>query len=262
MNGALALAIALAAHGNPYLASPGGSAPPELGGTNSTLRYVVSIDFCRHGALWAVRGTSGWYRALREMGASRLSFAKLPYDLDLPEVFAIAFAGAVNWGIMAEGPKSSLVWSPTWKHTGGRAKPWTVHVWESPLLRAPEPPRSGLGPTRDALREALNRALDFSNRAGLDFFPEEFTQALGLLDSPSPAIPYHPDMLPWTGYSLLARQITAAAAKGFVFGGMGSFSDLGFDSPALNEEYRTLLAALYETVVRSLLVAANSFEPR
>ena len=45
MDGELALAIALAAHGNAYIAARRESGPAELVDTNSTLQYVDSLVF-------------------------------------------------------------------------------------------------------------------------------------------------------------------------------------------------------------------------
>lgn len=287
MNGELALAIALAAHGNAYLASPLESKPPELMGANSTLQYVDSIVFrevvvreavpstieASRGAdrgaredMPAAGGTAEWYDKLKSTGASRLWVLKLPYTLDLPEVMATAFANSIPWAIQADYKEASVVWSPRWELSGSpdRSQPWEVYAeLETSRLGAGRPPHSELRETRVALREKLEQALDFSKRANLDYFPDDFSQAVALLESDSPAIPYHPDLLPDAGYDLPARQIIAAAAKGWVFGGMMSFNDLGsFPSPALAEEYESLLVPLYETVVQAILSAANAFESR
>lgn len=284
MNGEMALAIALTTYGNVYLASSPDTKPPELFGTHSTFRYVGSIAFQdsertvsssasadahrrteggRSEEPSAAGGTASWYLRLRRLGTTRLWISKLPYQLELPEVLAAAFADTVLWGIHAEYANSSSIWSVRWKHEGGhgRARPWKVHVYESFATSPEQHPHAGLESVADSLRTVLRKALDFSTRAKLDFFPADFSQSLALLDSKSPEIPYHPDLLPASRYPLLARQVVASAAKAWVFGGMGSFNDLGFDSPALEEEYNSLLPTLYGTVVGALLAGANSFEP-
>jgi|SRR2546422_3588831 len=279
MDGELALAIALTAHGSAFLASPGDAPPLELTGTNSTLQYVSAISFQASEAevkaqstadtlrrtergrfedLRSPYGTSAWFLQLRRAVASGLRTVKLPIKLDLPEVYAAAFSGGIPWAILVDYPKSSGLWIPRWKHEGG-AKPWKVHVTGSTITNPPQQASIGLTPAAESLREVLKRALDFSTRAKLEWFPDDFSKALALLDSQAPEIPYHPDLLPSGGYSLLARQVTASATKAYVFGGMGSFNDLGFKHRAFNTEYKALLPSLYNTVVDALLAAANSF---
>ena len=280
MEGELALAIALAAHGNAYLASAASSKPPELVGTSSTLQYVNSLVFReaetggpfssaaegirrteqgRFEDIGAFGGTSAWYLKLRREGASRLRIVKLPIQLDLPEVDATAFAGGIPWAIQVDFPSFYGLWIPRWKHEGGRKKPWKVHLDGFTVAQPAQWSRPDLVASANSLHKALDRALEFSNRAKLDYFPDDFTQALALLSSPCPEIPHHPDLLPTTGYSVLARQVIASAARAWVFGGMMSFNDLGFDDLTLNDEYKALLPRLYETVVNALLSATNSF---
>jgi len=280
MHGELALAIALAAHGNAYLGSPRDSMPPELVGTNSTLQYVNLLVF--HGIegdiplssaaqvvrrteqgrfedLKSPQGTSAWFLKLRRAGATKLSVAKLPVQLDLPEVIAASFSGGIPWAIEVDTPSSSWVWIPRWKHEGGSKKSWSVYVSGFAVTPSRGAPLPDLTVVAKSMHSTLTQALDFSIRAKLEFFPDDFSQALALLDSQSPEIPNHPDLLPPIGYSLLARQLTASASRAWVFGGMMSFNDLGFKELELEDEYKALLPGLYDTVVNALLSAANSY---
>jgi len=184
---------------------------------------------------------------------------KLAIRPDLPEVFATAFTGGIPWAVQVESPGYSGLWIPRWKHEGGVKRAWKVYVNGFTVSHPAHQSPPELTAIAKSLREGLDGALDFSSRAKLDFFPDDFSQALALLSSPSPEIPHHPDLLPSLGYSVLARQIIASAARAWVFGGMMSFNDLGFKPFALDEEYKVLLPRLYETVVNSLLSAANSF---
>ena len=277
MDGELAFAIVLAAYGNAHIASVQESTPPELLGTNSTLRHVSSVAFLASDAalesaadairrteqgrfedLHSPRGTSAWFRGLRRAGASRIHVGRLPTQLDLPEVDAVSSSGGISWTIRIEYPSSFRLWVPRWKHEGGE-KPWKVSITGSTIPYVHPQTKVGLIETAESLYAALERALDFSTRARLDWFPDDFSEALALLRSQTPEIPYHPDLFPSGGYSLLARQVAASATKAYVFGGMGSFNDLGFESLGLNTEYKLLLPTLYTAVTDALLGAANSF---
>ncbi|SRR6266581_4658400 len=280
MHGEIALAIALAAHGNAYLGSPRDSTPPELLGANSTLQYVGSLMFReieggmplssaaeagrrteqgRFEDLKSPQGTSAWYLKLLRAGATRFSVAKLPVQLDLPVGIAASLSGGTPWVIEVDTPSSPWVWVPRWRHEGGSRKPWRVSVSGFAMTPSRGSPLPNLPAVAKSMHATLTQALDFSIRAKLEFFPDDFSQALALLDSQSPEIPYHPDLLPPVGYSLLARQLTASAARAWVFGGMMSFDDLGFKESKLEDEYKALLQDLYDTVVNALLSAANSY---
>lgn len=277
MDGELAFAIALAAHGNAFVASAEESRPAELFDTNSTLQHASSVTFRegeaslqsaadairrteqgRYEDLRSPKGTSAWFLRLRRAAGSRLQVVKLPTQLDLPEVYAASFSGAIPWAILVDYPSTFGLWIPRWKHEDGK-KPWKVSVTGFTVARPPSQPHLQLQAAANSLRAALERALDFSTRAKLEWFPTDFSHALGLLSSQSPEIPYHPDLLPPRGYSLLSRQVTASAAKAWVFGGMGSFNDLVLKGHGLKAEYKGLLPDVYNSVVNALLAAANSF---
>lgn len=80
-----------------------------------------------------------------------------------------------------------------------------------------------------------------------------------MTDSPSPEPPYHPDMLPQTGYSVEARQLLAMATRSWVFGGMGSWNDVGFGDPDVQAEYEEITSRLYGAVVDAIRAATKAF---
>lgn len=70
---------------------------------------------------------------------------------------------------------------------------------------------------------------------------------------------YHKDLIVEKNYSLTARQILFAAGSAWVFGGMGSWNDLGFDTKEDNKKYEDLSAKLFNAINQSVLAAANSY---
>ena len=72
-------------------------------------------------------------------------------------------------------------------------------------------------------------------------------------------MPFHPDLLPDTGFSLEARQILASAAQADVFGGMGSWNDMGFEQVDTQREYKKVTKELYEAIKLDIIMASNSF---
>jgi len=81
--------------------------------------------------------------------------------------------------------------------------------------------------------------------------------ALKLGDAPDPVPPYHPDMFPPTAYGRPARRLLAMATRADVFGGMGSWNDLGFEPGEATREYEEISAELYATVAAAFVAAVN-----
>src|SRR2546430_1039332 len=127
-------------------------------------------------------------------------------------------------------------------------------VSPSPHLRRWRPLRDA----KDELEVAVRRAEGFSSEVQEDWFSEQFRKALTLLQSDQPVPPYHPDMLPEKGYTIDARRLLAAAAASWVFGGMGSFNDLGFRERGINREYHQVADRLFSAVLDAILSAVNS----
>jgi hypothetical protein len=63
------------------------------------------------------------------------------------------------------------------------------------------------------------------------------------------------------GYSLEARRLVAAAVRSWVFGGMGSWNDIGFSDPALLSVYNSVSEDLYMSVIEGFRDGINSLEP-
>jgi hypothetical protein len=84
----------------------------------------------------------------------------------------------------------------------------------------------------------------------------EFGAALALRDATDAELPY-PDVFP-DSHPPEARHVAAMAARAWVFGGMGSWNDLGFESTEVRARYDQLSASLYSAVLRALVDATNT----
>jgi hypothetical protein len=58
-------------------------------------------------------------------------------------------------------------------------------------------------------------------------------------------------------YSREARQLLSACERAWVFGGMGSWNDLGFREGDLQRRYDQVTPSLYEAVVGGIAAAVN-----
>lgn len=207
-----------------------------------------------------------WFRFMRASGARRLWHIAFAWGRrDIAEHQAVAFAGGVPMAIQADLPGAFELWYPAWRYEGGAgSKPWTVEYRSLMFDTNHALPQLELGVVKARLRDAIAQAELFARGAGdsTRYWAEWFSKALRLLDDTSPNPPYHPDMLPEEGYSLAARQILAAAAQAYVFGGMGSWNDLWLDEEGARREYERVTRELYESIKLATVAAPNSFPPQ
>jgi hypothetical protein len=69
-------------------------------------------------------------------------------------------------------------------------------------------------------------------------------------------IDFHPDMLP-PAHPPTARHLAAMAARGSVFGAMGSWNDQYFSQPEDEAQYREVSRRLYAAVRTAFLASVN-----
>jgi hypothetical protein len=265
VNGELAALAAVAAYGSPWLAGAGANPAPDLLGSNSCFQFVhvLVAELPANGLLrrtGTVQGTAAWLAALRERGVDRLVLlTNLPMSGDLPPHIASAFANAGGWGLLASGAVPSTLWTVRWDVGAPNApdsRIWDLTATSTPFDH-PQPPVSSVEDARSILRSALREIEEFANRSGLDDWSPWFARAEALLDAPAPSPPYHADMLP-SDASLQRRQLAAAAVQAWVFGGMGSWNDMGPSDSALPGEYEQVSRQLYDALLNALSAATYS----
>ena len=89
---------------------------------------------------------------------------------------------------------------------------------------------------------------------------EQFEKSRAILDSISPEDSYyHKDLIQLENYSLTAKQILFSAGSAWVFGGMGSWNDLGFDRKEDNDTYDRLSSQLYSMINEAIIAGINTY---
>jgi hypothetical protein len=274
MNGELAQVIALVSHGNQFL-SGAWKAPPELFPQNSTFRYVSDLSFKRKSTKLAIfrreetvaTDTSAWFESLKRAGTKRLGLAFCNYarrvsqiisptfgqsgggetlffsrSKSVPQHVAAAFAGGGDWVIEAESDNRTELWRPLWsvqERENRSEKIWSVEY--SATVGPPDPiALPGLQEAVSDLQNALTAGETFAEEHDLVYWADLFEEALELLHNPAPAIPYHADLVP-SSFVAQNRRVLASACKAWVFGGMGSWNDTGFETDISFELYRALM---------------------
>lgn len=241
------------------------------------------------------RGAADWLRLLQRTGHTSLAaycVPRAPASTGMPPVDSRAngpapahpppadwqtagFAnGGCRWLIGASSPAGADYWESHWQLLAGpevseaseapdatdAPQVQTGATWAlqfSRVIRAdarPPPVVLSLPMARQALLQALVAARGFATAQALPGFAEVFGQAHGLLlgHGEPPA-----DTLCGAPLPSDARRLAAAAQAAWVFGGMGSWNDQGFEGAA-QASFEQVSAELYGCLCQALAAAANA----
>lgn len=260
MQGILAQQIALTTYGNAYLSGVPGVDWKVFFPSNSTFSFCEYVRFVDRGA-----GEAGaedapyaaepvaWFEKLSRNGVSRL---RLACGLLPGEQYPRWFNEAVT-------PKGSDIWDARWE-IGDQSHP-DQKIWRVTYARVEkdQPPVQlpPVNPT-DLIRRfaaSLMESGDLARRHGMDWFAKAFDNGRAALDGkPIDAVGY--DLAPDAILTPDARRLLAAVQASWVFGGMGSWNDVGFEG-ADREIYLRSSQELYRALNEAVIVAANVCSP-
>lgn len=172
--------------------------------------------------------------------------------------------GGGRWLLETTGPNGSDYWEGRWEvgdQSRADRKIWQVTYGR---IAANQPSPLQIPIDLEGLRQRLAKNLTeisaFARHHNLDGFAKAFESGQSNLESSSPGTGlYHNDMLS-THMSLAASQLLSAAQSSWVFGGMGSWDDLGFEGDE-QSTYENLSEDLYRLLNDSIVSAANSTAP-
>jgi hypothetical protein len=272
VHGELAQVIALAAHGSAWLRGITAGAPPPLENGNSTFQYVRRVRFeIRRSSFrpaTSASGVGGWLEGAREREIDRF-WLSIPEPgavttdgHEVPDRMLVAFAGAGRWFLVGTSrDQSRELWRASWA-VGDEEAPdqriWDVEYRGEPSADAGSPLRPEISASAERLIGALEEIEVFARDQRLGDWADWFADARRLGAAEHPQAPYHPDMLPALGFAKPARQLLAMATRAWVFGGMGSWNDLGFEARTQEDEYNRLSAKLYSSVLGAFVAAVNA----
>jgi len=169
--------------------------------------------------------------------------------------------GGARWIIEAVRDGGSDLWEG-----GDRfAEPKTRQPWTAGYTRIATGwtrPREPMRPMADAIRaldETLEKIAAFA-RTHADNFVQAFETAREALRDPQAKIVRSDELLPFAALSTEASQLWAAAESAWVFGGMGSWNDMGFDGDD-GKLYDQLSSTLFNLLNEAMTLVANSTFP-
>jgi hypothetical protein len=261
MNAELAQLIALATHASAWLAGDR-SALADLGPDGQLFRWVADALYVAHDGR-TDEDAVGWVEGLQARGIARVRVvipqpgSQTEGGLTVDDRMLAGFANSGTAWALATGAGPAEAWVGEWG-LGDREREdqriWGVRYRGRQLDGEPDLLVAPVADALAALEAALRHAADFARRGEyMGNWAEVFEDALGTTAEPD-GLALLPASAPAD-----ARRLSAMAASSWVFGGMGSWNDMGFasDDP-MGAEYETVSADLYAAVLGGLSAAANA----
>jgi hypothetical protein len=258
MNQPVAQAVALATHVNGALA--GLPLAPFFPG-HSTCAGCESVRFLdapparlrKPVSTLCAATPDAWFGWLADAGARRAVLEWIPpqaepaADAPAPAVFRAANG---HWALETRhGRAAARRWSASWApHRVGRDKLWRVEYTASSRGRAEPPPIGDLGVERTRLAVAIEDAQAFSTAHQLAPVAERLAQARDTLATGT--LHGSADLAPEGLLGAPARSLLDACQSAWVFGGLGTWSELLLEGP----QHRDFLITA-DALLRALVAA-------
>ncbi|WP_283195725.1 hypothetical protein [Rhizobium sp. AN80A] len=267
MNGTVAQLAALACHGNAHLKNGG---VPSFFPSNSTCKFCDEISFVvfKRSFFGKVKEKEiastpdDWFEYLTGKNAKSLKLAYSPQSSSATDdrMSAGFVGGGGRWGIEVLLPNDkSEYWVARWQVWNQNAPERRIWRVTYAMVSTGKTPRDGALPIRnvtDALERSLEEIHSFSERNNCGGFTEAFAKALDTLRSGNKH-GYHQDISRDGLLSKEAELILDACQSASVFGGMGSWNDMGFDG-AEQAEYERVSDQLFCYINNAIVAAVNS----
>jgi hypothetical protein len=268
MQGTITQIIALVLYGNRFLTT---GEYDDFYPSNSVFNFCRAVTFVRQPStegesneLPYASSPQQWFERLCEDGIHGLRVHYTPLNDDkISDRMMVGFVGGGGrWLIEALRDSNSDYWEARWNTTGKKEtddRIWTVTYSQvGSHSRQAEPSCATLGLVTKELKRLLPRVQSFAELHRLDGFARCFLNARKALVASEPlSTVCHSDIAPSGTLRREAQALLAAAQAGWVFGGMGSWNDLGFDGED-QLTYNALSDQLYAALNRAVVEATNT----
>jgi hypothetical protein len=266
MQGTIAQTLGLAMHGNAFLR---GLEIGDFWPDATFFRYCRQVEFLavdsrasERREIRAAADPVAWLRSFEDgCRGLRVHFVSRD-EPGLGDMMTVGFAGGGSrWLIEEVGGARPFIWSDEWSVGDPDAEDgriWSVTYRGIPAAAVACPADSpSLDRVERDLAETLEAIAGFAERIGSDH-AGSFRRALACLGADPPCEPtYYRDVAPVGLLSCHAQRILGACHTGWVFGGMGSWSDGAYGEADAPEGDR-LSEALFDALQLALAAVANS----
>jgi len=268
MNIPIAQIVALTCYGNALLQ---GIPVGEFFPGNSTCIFCDRVTFVtiKKSFFWKpkekeIAGTPDqWFRLLGASGAIGIRLSRTPQNIPhISDRMAAGFVGGGGtWSMEVMFPKNqSAYWVArwdVWNQNAPEQRIWRVTYGRVSSGATTKPEPGDLQKTAMRLTQALRDIHSFSMKHDCGVFTQRFADALETLESGGKNLHgYHRDLAPKGCLPAPARTILDACQEAWVFGGMGSWNDMGFDGGD-QKEYERVSDQLFQILNQAIAAAAN-----
>ncbi len=271
MNGTTSQLLSLITFGNSYLKT--GQLPDDYYPANSVFKFCNTVNFMHLSSLPDGTTTEkevaatpiGWFKLLKQEGCQELKAYYHPTEGNnsgTPDHKMAGFVGGGGtWLIEAIYPTYSDFWAARWQVT--RQDDPEQNIWSVNYGRTVHQTNTiNFKPDTEDIRKGLHSVLNniklFAEQHQLSNWASIFDKALQVLQGKIPADGWLDQQMSKEGYEPRDLQLIYAAMTTHVFGGMGSWNDLGFEKPEDNARYEELSFRLYDYMNRALIGGINS----
>lgn len=273
MTGIVAQIIALTAYGNDFLKQ--GNIPVDFYSANTTFQHCNKVDFREFKRQFfflkpkehaVANDPIEWFHYLKSEGCVKL---RLYFEHSDDQSFAKDYklaglvGGGGTWLIEAVYDNYSNYWANRWEVSHKNApnnKIWTVNYGMTAKKQKSINLQIDNQEIKEQFRLTLTEISAFAVQQNLNDWSDQFEAAKITLDSLTPETHfYHTDLIPIDKYSLTAKQLVFAAGTAWVFGGMGSWNDLGFSNKENEETYDRLSEQLYSSINEAIIAGTNTY---
>lgn len=269
MQTSLAQMVALVCHGNVALR---GEAATGVSLAHSTCQFCEFVQYIAGGkagkgeaaTVTLAESSEIWLQQLGPRGILGLRLHQRAQNIasEFPDRMSSAFAGGGRlWrieGLRRDG--TSEFWLSKWEV--GNRDATDRRIWRVTYGLCEVSPTTAfnlrsLSAILSDLRGALTEIRAFSEVNHCGGFTRCFEVALTALDNPNADIGYHKDLYPPGKLNDLAVSLLKAAQSAWVFGGMGSWNDMGFEG-STQAEYERVSERLFELLNEAVEAAVTS----
>jgi hypothetical protein len=273
MSGPIAQLLSLVSYGRHFLQT-GKMVTPSYYPNNGIFKFCNSVDF-RHLNLSRIstrqdeqiiaQNPTIWFDFLKQNNCQQLKAYYEPFksnDLKTPEHMLAGFVGGSGtWLIEAVYSSYSDFWANRWEVTRRNdtdRKIWSVSYGRTQVQQPTANFCPDVQQTKEILTNNLTAIQSFAKKHQLDNWAAIFQNALRVLHSSESEAVFNQALIDKFNYPLPALQLIYSAIAAYVFGGMGSWNDLAFETKEEYEEYQKLSVSLYSSINRAFISGINS----
>jgi hypothetical protein len=271
MNGSLAQITALTCYGNAFI---GGGDAPKFFPANSTCQFCDSINFFEFKKPLIgrtkeveVAGTPDeWIASLKKRGAKGIRLVRQAQsDTGISDRMAAGFVGGGGTWMMEvmRGDGRSEFWAArwdVWNQDAPDRRIWRVTYGLLCVATTKPSTARKIAEVKADFRSSLSAIHRFSEMESCGGFTNCFAGGITALEEPEADIGYHKDLAPKGQLGDEARSLLKASMSAWVFGGMGSWNDMGF-SGETQKVYESVSESLFQVLNEAIEVAATSTAP-